>query len=146
MSEKTKRALELFGSNHNCAQSVCGAFEQEHGLPTESWFALGAPFGGGVAHQGELCGAVTGALLVLGLRHARGAGDPAARKKLAMEAGQRFVARFKGAHGSIVCRDLLGCDLGTPEGRQAAVERKLFQTTCPKFVEAAAAMVDDEGA
>ena len=70
-------AVSTFAANYSCAQSVLSAFANQFGLPVQTALKLASPFGGGIARRGETCGAVTGALLVLGL--ARGADQPSGK-------------------------------------------------------------------
>ncbi len=88
------------------------------------------------------CGAVTAALMVLGLRYGGTSPDRDA-KEAAYARIREFAARFKARNGSLVCRDLLGCDISTPEGHDSAKERNLFATACPKFVRDAAAILEE---
>jgi C_GCAxxG_C_C family probable redox protein len=92
--------------------------------------------------MGETCGAITGAFMVIGLKYGKAkVGDDEAREqtyKLARE----FVTRFKARHESIVCRDLLNCDLSKPEEREAAHHEGLFDTLCPQFVGDAAEILE----
>ncbi len=135
-------ALALFAGQYNCAQAVAAAFGPEAGLDAERCRMLAAPFGGGLGRLGETCGAVTGALLVLGLRHGgQAAGDPQAKAAL-YERVRDFVTRFKAQHRSIICRELLGCDIGTPEGWRLSQERQTHRTVCPAFVRTAAELLD----
>jgi hypothetical protein len=80
--------------------------------------------------------------MVLGLRHgAAAAADPAAKAAL-YDRVRDFVARFKAHHGSIMCRDLLGCDLATADGWREAKERRVHETVCPEFVRRAAELLE----
>jgi C_GCAxxG_C_C family probable redox protein len=110
---------------------------------------LAAGFGGGMAHKGETCGAVTGAVMLIGLKHGNTkAKDKKARRKT-YELVQEFIGQFESRHGSTRCRDLLGHDLSTPEGYDAAKKKKLFRRACPKYVKDAAEIVEqilDSGA
>jgi C_GCAxxG_C_C family probable redox protein len=131
--------VELFSRNYNCAQSVYAACAPGEGLSEPQRLALAAPFGGGVARQGEVCGALTGALLTLG--EAAGgamAADPvAARNALYAKAKQLTVA-FRAAHGAILCRELTGCALDTEAGQRSFKERGLHLNLCTKLVAFAA--------
>jgi len=92
--------------------------------------------------RAETCGAVTGALMVLGLRY--GPKDTADTSRDAIKSKvPEFFSRFEARCGSIVCRDLLGCDIGTSEGTKYAVGKGFFKSVCPKLVEAAAEIVED---
>jgi C_GCAxxG_C_C family probable redox protein len=112
------------------------------GLERELALRVAGAFGGGMARMGETCGAVTGALMAIGLKYGMTqAKDEKARDKT-YKLAQEFATRFKERHGSIVCRDLLGYDLGKPEGRKGALEKGLFTTLCPQFVQDAVEIVE----
>jgi C_GCAxxG_C_C family probable redox protein len=113
---------------------VLFSFGEELGLNRELALRVAGAFGGGMARMGETCGAVTGVLMVIGLKYGKTkAGDEEAREQT-YELAREFVTQFKARHGSIVCRDLLGCDLSKSEQREAAYHKGLFNTLCPQFV------------
>jgi C_GCAxxG_C_C family probable redox protein len=138
MTDPAETAVSLFQSNFNCAQSVLAAFASHLGLEQGQALKLASPFGGGVARRGEICGTLTGALMVLGL--VQGADTPAGKED-AYRLGQEFLERFESKHGAILCRELLGLDISTPEGRRQAQEKGLFTSLCPLFVRDAAEIV-----
>lgn len=140
---KAQQALDLFSKHHNCAQAIVCAYGPEEGLSERDSARIAAPFGGGIGRLGETCGAVTGAIVVLGLRYGEHTTtDPRAKAAL-YERVRELVTRFGARHGSAVCRDLLGCDLSTPEGFRKAQDRKLHQTLCPQFVRSAAEILEE---
>jgi C_GCAxxG_C_C family probable redox protein len=102
---------------------------------------VSAAFAGGM-RMAETCGAVTGALMVLGLAHCDEKCRTAEERKRAYEKVLSFAEEFKARHASLACRDLLGCDISTPEGARAATEKGLFRSKCPEFVRSAAEMVE----
>jgi C_GCAxxG_C_C family probable redox protein len=117
---------------------VLGSFAEQYQLSKEHATRLGCAFGGGVARTGQMCGAVGGALMVIGLAHGgTAAGDRGSREKT-YAVTREFCGRFQERHGSIVCRELLGLDISTPEGLEVAVQKGLFRTRCPVFVRDAA--------
>ena len=136
-------AITLFEEGFNCSQAVFAAHAPNLGLDRETALRMAGPFGGGVGRMGEICGAVSGALMALGLRHASPHAEDKESKEqvyaLARELASRFGARN---NGCIKCRELLGCEIGTPEGLQAASEEGLFETLCPKFVRDAAEIAE----
>jgi len=138
MTNPSEIALACFRQNFNCAQSVLVAFAPQLGLDGGQALRMASPFGGGVARRGQICGAVTGALMALGLAH--GADTPAGKED-AYRLGQEFLQRFESRHATILCRDLLDCDISTPEGRQQARARGVFTSLCPLFVGHAAEIV-----
>jgi len=90
---------------------------------------------------GDICGALTGAYMVLGFKFHKEADQRQARYS-AYDLVRALNDRFKARHGAIICRDLLGVDLGTATGRKEAIDRGLFTTVCPKFVRDAAETVE----
>ena len=98
-------------------------------------------FGAGLG-LGLTCGAVTGACMVLGLQVRDEETERQTRYK-SYDLVKELVLRFETIHGSIVCRDLIGVDLGTRDGRKEAEERKLFTSVCPAFVRDAAQILED---
>jgi C_GCAxxG_C_C family probable redox protein len=117
---------------------VLGGFAERFQLPRDQAARIGCAFGGGVARTGQTCGAVTGALMVIGLAHGSAAADDHASRERTYAVTRELSRRFEQRHGSTVCRDLLGVDIGTPDGRAAAVQQGLFVSRCPVFVREAA--------
>jgi len=140
---KVEVAVRMFDQEFSCSQSVFGAFADPADMSRETALRVAAGFGGGLARTGETCGAITGAVMALGLRHCGVPAEDPLAKQHAYPPVQEFLARFKARHGSIVCRELLGCDLGTPEGLQSAREQDLFKSRCPAFVKTAAEILED---
>jgi C_GCAxxG_C_C family probable redox protein len=101
---------------------------------------MASAFGGGVGRRGEVCGAVTGALMVLGLA-AGHADNTEASKAATYELVDEFLRRFEGAHGALGCRTLIGHRIDTPEGLQSARDAGVFKTICPALVADASAIV-----
>jgi C_GCAxxG_C_C family probable redox protein len=133
-----EKAAALQGQGFGCAQSVLSAFAPQYGLDEKIALKMASPLGGGVARHGDVCGAVTGALLVLGL--ARGA-DTTAGKEEVYRLSQVFLRQFEARHGTLLCRALIGFDLNTPEGLQKARESGKFTTICPVLVRDAAELI-----
>lgn len=127
-------ALELFKNGYNCSQSICAAFGPEAGLSRELGLAVAAPLGAGLGRSGEVCGAITGALLVLGARHWRDDLEVNEAKERVYGRVQKLLRAFKAAHGTLICRELVGQGLRTPEELAAANEKGVFQRTCAPIV------------
>jgi len=90
----------------------------------------------------ETCGAVTGSLMVIGLKYGRIQADDLLAKEKAAELAREFVKRFRNHHGAIWCKELLGHDISIPEQHDLAEEQGLFETKCPNFVKAAAEILE----
>ena len=136
------RALALFREGFSCSQAVLAAYAEGLGLPRDLALRAAQPFGGGIAKSGDWCGAVTGAFLVIGLKHGRVRAEDAAAKDRTYALVQEFIRRFREKHGTARCNELLGCDIGSPEGQKAIDEKKLHQTVCEGLIRDAAEILD----
>ncbi len=129
-------ALKYFKNKFQCSQAVFAAFSQEYGLPQEQALKIGSCFGSGM-RKGEVCGACTGALMVLGLKYGKSKADDTESKIKSDKVCDKFLNEFKKENGSYICNELLKCDISTKEGVQFAKENNLFTEFCPKIVESA---------
>ena len=126
-------ANEYFGRKFHCSQAVLAAFKDEVGLTEKQALKLGACFGSGM-RKGEVCGACTGALMVLGLLYGQyDKADPHSRE-VANQVNDLMMKRFAEVSGSYICNDLLGCDVRTEEGVKYCFDNNLFTEFCPKMV------------
>ena len=126
-------ATELFAEKYHCSQAVLGAFAAEFGMDIKTALKLGGCFGGGMC-KGEVCGACVGALMVLGLKYGQCEINDLESRWKTNDVSVAFLDRFKADNGSYICKDLLGCDLATEEGKKYAREHQLFTEFCPKMV------------
>jgi len=142
MTTRSDRAVAYFKEGFSCSQAVLASYAQENGLTVEQALKVAGAFSGGMGRMGDTCGAVTGAFMVIGLKYGKIRADDEPSKEKAYQLVQEFAKRFRRRHGSIVCRDLLGCDLSTPEGRKTATENHLTETRCPLFVQDAVEILE----
>ncbi|MEN6443231.1 MAG: C-GCAxxG-C-C family protein [Methanoregula sp.] len=127
-------AAAIFKSGFSCSQAVCCAFSDDFGINQETALKLSCGLGGGMAHTGNTCGAVTGALMVIGMKYGRTSlGDLAAREKT-YDLSNRFITEFLRRNHSVNCTELVGYDLSDPEALTEAKEHKVFHTKCAQFV------------
>lgn len=138
---KAEKALELFSNNFNCSQAVPTAFAPDFGLDEKLALMLGTQFGGG-ARNGEMCGAVSGALMVLGLKYGHYESNNNEQKSRAYAVTTEYTKRFKELNGSIVCRDLLGYDLTKSDDMACIKEKNLFGDVCPKMIRSAVKVLE----
>jgi C_GCAxxG_C_C family probable redox protein len=136
----TEKAVQLFGNGLNCSQAILTAFGEPFGVDPESAKKLGRPWGGGVGRMGQICGAVTGAIALLGYAQ-NGARDESEARNDICASIQELVGRFEERNGTSVCRELLGADFSTEEGQRKIKEEMLVKKLCPKFVEDASAIL-----
>jgi C_GCAxxG_C_C family probable redox protein len=136
MKTKSEVAVEKFLAGYNCAQSVLYACGPELGLDGETALKVATGLGAGMGLRGEVCGALTGGILALGLKYGRGGQQDRSATEQTYRKTQELMARFEQRHGACACRVLLdGCDLRTEEGRQHFKERDLLHKTCVRCVQ-----------
>lgn len=140
---KIEEAVATFLKGFRCSQSILGTFGTDYGLEKDIALRLAAPFGSGMCNLGNACGAVTGALLVLGLKFGHTKVDEVYKKEKSYTIGQEFMQNFLQNHGSIMCKELLGYDISTPKGMEEIEQQNLFETKCPEFVKTAATILKD---
>lgn len=127
-------AAALFRNGWSCSQSVCCAFAQDFGIDEKTALRLSCALGGGMAHTGNTCGAVTGALMVIGMKYGRTEIDDLASKERTYALAQQFIKEFRRRNHALGCTELIGHDLSDPSGLATARELGLFKAKCPKFV------------
>jgi C_GCAxxG_C_C family probable redox protein len=137
---KTEMAVEKLKNGLNCSQSVLSAYGPALGLDEETCIRIAAPFGGGIGHVQEVCGAVSGAAMAIGLKHGEGTEQRDKRDRI-IEITQEFIKEFKKQKGTILCRDLLGCDISTKEGLMHAREKNAF-SVCADYVRLASELLE----
>ena len=139
MKSKSEVAVEKFLTGYNCAQAVLFAYGPELGLDGETALKVTTGLGAGMGLRGEVCGALTGGILALGLRYGRGGQQDCSATEQTYRKTQELMARFEQRLGACSCRVLLdGCDLRTEEGRQRFKEHDLLHKTCVRCVQTVA--------
>lgn len=129
-------ARERFLSHWNCTQAVLEALAPQAGLAPGEITRLTTPFAAGM-WNGMTCGAVTGAVMAIGMRFGRTSdGDSSATEKTKMIM-RRYMAAVKKEFGALNCSELLGTDMATEEGMKLAAAQGLFESRCPALVETA---------
>jgi C_GCAxxG_C_C family probable redox protein len=141
MNKKSDLVEKQF-SNFNCAQTVISLFAEDLGLDDPTALKIASGFGGGM-NCAETCGAVTGSYMVIGMKHGHSTSDPEAKAKT-KELVKKFNKQFKAAHGSLICKELTGFDISTPEGAEAASEHRVHDTKCTGFIKTACDILEEE--
>ena len=120
-----------FGCGFDCSMQVAAELAPEVGLTKEQGLKLAACLGVG-AMQGSLCGAVTGALIAIGYKYGNTVSGDMSTKGICLAKRAEFYDRFEKEFGSLTCPGLLKLDLRKPEDMQAAKDKKVLETFCPK--------------
>ena len=132
---RSDKAIVYFRNKFNCSQSVFTVFGSEDGLSENDCLKIGCAFGAGMGRQQLTCGAVTGALMALGLKYGKAVGDPDEKKQHTYDKTREFFREFIAIHGTTSCRELLkGLDINDPDDHQKIMDQGLFETLCEKYV------------
>lgn len=133
--KKEDKAVEYFRRKFNCSQAVFTVFGTEYGISEDDCQKIGCGFGGGMGRQQITCGAVTGAVMVLGLKFGKASGDPEEKKTETYIKVKEFFSEFSCIHGSTVCRELLnGLDMNDSDDHKRIMDLRLFDTVCERYM------------
>ena len=144
MTTNSEIAIDLYNKGFNCAQAVLASRSEEYGLDTSLAKKLGGAFMGGVAYNGEVCGAVVGALMLIGLKHGQYIEGDIESKRRTVKIAKSYLQKFKNEFGSIRCRELLKCDINSEEGLSNARESGVFKKRCPILIKRSVELVETE--
>ena len=137
-----EKAVSRFKEDYSCSQAIFSAFGSRFGINEQTALKIASTFGGGMARMGNTCGAVTGAFMVIGLKHGHTNPEDEELKEEVYRIVNRFADEFKSRNGSIFCRELLGYELSDPEQRQTVNEKGLPDTICVKLVRDSAEILE----
>jgi len=129
------KSMDYFRNKFNCSQAVFATFGTENGLNEDICLKAACAFGAGMGRQQLTCGAVTGALMVLGLLYGKAKGDPEDKKQETYQKTREFFSEFTRLNGSTFCKELLnGLDINDPADHKKIMDQGLFDTHCEKYV------------
>lgn len=137
---KTDRAVQCFQNGFNCAQAILSTYGGQFGLDETIALKLSCGLGAGMGRNGDTCGAVSAAYLLIGLKHGQDKPDDKDAKEKTYALVQKFADRISALHGSTMCRDLLGFDLKKDKG--AAAEARVSEL-CPVLVRDCAGLIEE---
>jgi len=133
-----EQAVAFYNQGYTCTQSILASFASRYDLQQNLAFRIGEPFGAGTSCTGDMCGSVTGAIMVLGLQYGSTLSSDDAARFYTYQRVHELIQRFKEVHGSIQCTDLLGYNLSDLQQLQTVMEKGLFIQLCPILVRDAA--------
>ena len=128
------KATDYFKKGYSCSQAILSTYSEELGLDKSLALKISTGFGAGMARMAKTCGAITGAYMVLGLKYGRNNEKDIDAKENTYSKIEDLTKKFIKINGSIKCKDLLNCDISSPDGREVAKEKGLYDLMCPKFV------------
>lgn len=140
---RSEEAEKYFSDTFNCSQAVFAPFGKEMGLDEDQCLRIATSFGGGMGRQQLTCGAISGALMVLGLIGGRGKSDDIKKKDEVYHKTVQFFDEFRKLHGSVSCRELLhNLDMNDPNDMKEIDRLELFKNSCPRYVKDAVAIIE----
>ncbi|MBN2535947.1 MAG: C_GCAxxG_C_C family protein [Spirochaetales bacterium] len=142
MESNVDKAIKFFSGGFNCSQAMFAAYAPLFGLETDTALKIACGFGGGMGSLQNTCGAVTGAFMVIGLVFGKWKPEDNESKTKTYSLVREFAAEFEKINKTINCRELIGCDISTPEGSAKAREEGLFETKCKKYIKDAALIIE----
>ena len=139
---KAEDAVALFQQGFTCSQALLSVFAQDFGLDRDMALRILQGFGAGIAYTDDTCGAVSGAIMVIGLRYGRIRADDIVAKEKTYAVVREFLREFKKRNGSVDCTGLLGYDLSDPQQVAEVKKNKVVMARCPAFVRDAVKLVE----
>jgi C_GCAxxG_C_C family probable redox protein len=143
MPTRSEQAKATFDAGYSCSQALLAAYAERYGLDLHQARGIAAPFGAGISRQGQICGAVSGALMVIGLHEWDDDQDIRSNKERIYQRSREFMGRFAARHGSVQCSPLIHLDWNDPEQVQLARQDGRFNTICPALVQDAVALLEE---
>jgi len=143
MQSKAEISVEIFNNGLNCAQSVLCSHCEEFGLSHDMAKRVSCGFGGGMGHIGEICGAVSGALMLIGLKNGEIIESNNELKEKTYNMVKEFTDKFKKEYGTINCTELINYDLSKEEDLLKARSSGVFRKLCPMLVKRSVELTEE---
>jgi C_GCAxxG_C_C family probable redox protein len=144
MKTKGDIAVAKFLEGYNCAQAVFYSFCDDLQFEKNTALKMACGFGAGMGRKQEVCGAVTGGIIVIGAKYGRGEKDDRRATELTYTKTRELMDRFAKNHGTFICRALLhGCDLTTEEGQKYFKENDILNKICTPCVQSVIEILED---
>jgi len=139
---KMEKAVDVFSRGFNCSQAVLSVYSEEMGISVENALKIASSFGSGM-RQGEVCGAVSGALMVLGLQFGHSVEGDKQTKGNMYGIAEEFHKRFIEKNNSIICKKLLAYDVTSEDDLMKINQEGLFQKICPQMIKDAVEITEE---
>jgi len=140
-ANKPEHAKQQFLKSMNCSQAILETYGPDLGLPVSQARRVAAAFAGGMG-MGSECGAITGAYMVIGMKHGKTTESDSRADNETFKRLAEFNKQFKARHKYLTCSELLETDMGTPEGVKSADGKGYFTSRCPGYVKTAAEILE----
>lgn len=129
-----EKAIKLYKEEYNCSQAILSAYAEELGIDEKTAIRVASSFGGGIARTGKTCGAVTGALMVLGMKQWNSDVEKEEAKQHVYKLSNQLMEEFQERNQTLNCEELLGVSVSTPEGRAVVKANQLSTKVCHRVI------------
>ena len=141
--DRSEQAVSKFAEGFNCAQSVLFSFCDDLGMDKDKALKIACGFGAGMGRKEEVCGAVSGGILVIGAKYGRGENEDRSATETAYVKIRDLMNQFAQRHGTYICRQLLnGCELTTEEGQKIFKENDYLNKVCKPCVRSVVEIIE----
>ena len=142
--KRSEVAVNKFRDGYCCSQSVLFSFADKLEISEDMALKIANGFGAGMGRKQEVCGAVSGAVMVIGLLYGRGVNDGKDKHEYTYDRVRYFIDAFEAKHNTVLCKKLLdGCDLLSPQGQDSFKSSNMIEK-CYGFVEDAVNILEEK--
>ncbi len=144
MMTKSERAVSKFLEGYNCAQAVFYSFCEDLRFEKNNALKIACGFGAGMGRKEEVCGAVTGGIMVIGAKYGRAEKDDRSAQEMTYTKTRELMDQFAKKHGTYICRKLLhGCELTAEEGQKSFKENDMLNKICVPCVQSVVEILEN---
>lgn len=140
--KKEKTAINYFKNGFNCAQAVLISYRDEVNMQDNDLLKISCGFGAGMGRLQDTCGAVSGAYMVIGLKYGKYYKEDDEAREKTYSLVREFEIEFKKINKTTNCKELLGCNLLTEDGKKYYTDNNLKEKVCIKCIEDSIKILD----
>lgn len=142
-SPEKEKAIKTFQKSYNCAQAIFSAYSKKVGIKEKDALRISAGFGGGIAMNQEICGALSGAIMLIGCKRFDNK-NVKESKKIVYQEVNNFLSAFRKVYGSIKCKDLIGVDFSNEKELKRARKENVFNKICTNYIESICDLLENK--
>ncbi len=139
----TSKAIMMVKNGYQCSQAALAALGEQLGIERKQALRLATGFGGGISRQGDICGAVSGAIMAIGLKYGYDEGPNVNAREKVFFLTQELIQRIKAEHGCYTCRGLIGMEWTGPESSKLFYEQGIPEKVCHNVIRDVVEIVEE---